>query len=357
MPNRKQKDTLAPSLVAVMAAVLFGASAPLSKLLLAQVEPVIMAGLLYLGSGLAALLVLLARKVTRNQNFEARVTRHDLPYLAGAVAAGGIAAPILLMYGLAGTPAATASLLLNFESVATALIAGLIFREATGRRLWSALALITAGSILLTIDPGSRWGFSGLAFAVLGACFLWGLDNNLTGHISAHDPVTIVAIKGLGAGTVSLLLGLLAGQPLPDWNYFGIAMLLGSLSYGASIGLFVLALRGLGAARTGTLFASAPFIGAVLSFLIFRDSPSTAFWISIPLMVAGVSLLLLEEHEHLHIHEAFDHEHSHRHDTHHRHGHPGSAADNRHSHPHRHEETEHAHVHAPDLHHRHSHEG
>lgn len=348
----KHKTSIGPTLQAILAAGLFGASAPLSKLLLVDISPVMMAGLLYLGSGIMALLASRLRGWIQPEAAEARLSHADLPWLLAALLTGGVAAPILLMIGLVGTPGATASLLLNFESVATTLIAAWIFREAIGRRLWIALAIITFASILLSWRPADAWGFSWLAAAIIGACLLWGLDNNFTRHISARDPLAIVAIKGLGAGSFSFILSLVLGESLPALPTALTAMLVGAFCYGASIALFVLAMRGLGAARTGTLFASAPFIGALLSLLILRETPGLSFYLATPLMLIGVIVLLVEDHAHLHTHEILVHEHAHIHDAHHSHGH---GARHRHNHPHQHEAFTHSHDHAPDLHHRHKH--
>ena len=256
------------------------------------------------------------------------------------------------------TPAGTASLLLNFETLATTLIAALAFREATGRRVWVAVLVITSASLLLSLRPNDLWGLSGGALAVIGACGLWGLDNNLTRKISAKDPITIVAIKGLTAGTFSLLLALSVRSSLPSVRVGLAAMLLGCVSYGLSIALFVRALRDLGAARTAALFGTAPFIGAILSFVVFTDVPTPFFLVSCFLMVVGAALLLGETHQHRHEHPVLDHDHRHRHDDgHHYHVHmPGEiSASGYHSHPHRHAPTTHTHPHTPDLHHEHGH--
>ena len=361
-----KRKTLLPVIQALLAACLFGASAPLAKLLLGTIPPVTLAGLLYLGSGLGALLLRIGRTAIRAASAqpgeaEAGLKRADLPWLGGAILCGGILGPILLLVGLRQTPAATASLLLNFESVATALIAVLIFREATGRRVWWAMALITAASAVLTWDRSGQWGVSLGAIAVLSACLMWGIDNNLTRRISAKDPLAIVMVKGLTAGAFSLGLSLLLGYALPDLRHILLAMLLGSLSYGLSIGLFVLALRGLGAARTGAFFATAPFVGASLAFLILRESLTVQFLVSIPLMILGASMLLLEDHSHAHAHALVEHEHIHRHDDlHHEHNHAGLpltlAEMDEHSHWHQHEAAPHDHPHTPDIHHWHAHE-
>ncbi len=261
-----------PIIQALLAAALFGASAPFAKLLLGEVEPVLLAGLLYLGSGLSAALLGWGQRVrAKGVTVEAGLARQEWPWLAGAVLAGGILAPIVLLFSLRETAAATASLLLNFEGLATTLIAVLFFQEAISRKIAGAIGLIAAASIILSWNSQGEWGLSLGALGILLACVLWGLDNNFTRRISAKNPLTIVAVKGLVAGSFSLLLGLLLGNPLPGWLTVLGAMVLGSLSYGLSIMLFILAMREMGAARTSALFSTAPFIGAILSFLILRE--------------------------------------------------------------------------------------
>lgn len=353
---------LVPLLQAILAALLFGASAPFAKLLLRDEAPIPLAGFLYLGAGLGALLLLgVQRLVARRSGVtvEAGLKRPDWPWLAGAVVAGGFAAPIVLLFGLRATPAATASLLLNFEGVATAVIAALAFRESIGGRVWGAIGLITAASILLSWDAAGAWGFSLGALGVLGACVLWGVDNNLTRRISAKNPLAIVAIKGLGAGTCSVLLALALGQGITPARAAG-ALLLGSVSYGLSTTLFIFALRELGAGRTSAVFGSAPFLGMVLSLLIFREIPGWLFWAAVPLMAGGATLVLGEQHRHVHEHPTLVHEHRHRHDEpHHQHPHQGAEVPPAmaHSHVHNHEPTTHVHPHVPDIHHRHEHGG
>jgi drug/metabolite transporter (DMT)-like permease len=348
-----------PILQALGAAVLFGASAPLSKILLQDVEPVVLAGLLYLGSGVSAVILRFFRLASeKNVSIEADLTSRDLPWLAGAVVAGGILAPIILLIGLQSTPAATASLLLNLESVATVVIASFIFSEAIGKRIWWAMASLTIAGIVLSVDFTGSWGLSFGAMAVIGACFLWGLDNNLTRNVSAKDPLSIVAIKGLVAGSFSLVLGLILGNSLPSLGIITLAMLVGSFSYGVSITLFVLAMRSLGAARTVTLYATAPFVGVALSLILLREQPSSLFYVSLPLMILGVVLMLNESHAHSHAHRFEQHDHSHSHpDNHHLHTHKSKSPEEAitHSHAHTHPPVEHEHAHTPDLHHRHPH--
>lgn len=342
------------ALQALLAAALFGISAPLAKLLLGQVEPVPLAALLYLGCGLGAAIFQLLPGVRREEEREAGLKRTDLPWMLGAVFAGGVLAPILLLIGLRTTPASTSALLLNFESAATTLLAGLIFKEAIGKRAAWAVGLITLASILLSWDFSGQWGLSGGAIAILAACLLWGVDNNCTRNISARSPLTIVMVKGLGAGSFNLLLALVLNMPLPGWRASLPGLALGMVSYGFSIALFVLAMRGLGAARTSALFGSAPFIGAIFAALLFRETPQALALISIPLLLAGAGLLLSEEHGHEHSHsEVHEHRHNH-HDQHHTHIHEDGFS-GEHSHPHEHN-LRHSHAHLPDLHHRHLHE-
>ncbi|MEN6372010.1 MAG: EamA family transporter [Armatimonadota bacterium] len=344
---------------AVLAAGLFGISAPIAKLLLAQIAPVPLAGLVYLGSGILLLLARTILKSTGKANTkEAPVTKQDIPWLLGAIIAGGVAAPIVLMFGLKCTPAATASLLLNFEGVATALIAAIAFNEAIDRRVWTAIGLITLASAVLSIETTSGWGISVGVLGISAACLLWGIDNNTTRQISARDPLTIVIIKGIAAGSVSTLLAVATGSPFPPLHTALLAMGFGSISYGLSIVMFIFALRGLGAARTGAYFGTAPFIGAAVSFLIFRNIPDIRFLISMPLMVIGAFFLMSEKHEHLHEHNSICHEHRHVHqDGHHNHLHDGveGQPNEPHSHLHKHERIYHQHQHTPDDHHRHSH--
>jgi drug/metabolite transporter (DMT)-like permease len=346
-------------LEALVAALLFGASAPISKLMLGKVEPILLAALLYMGCGLGAIILLFFRKVLEPSiTVEAKLKKNDLPWIAGAVIAGGILAPIVLLFSLRATPASTASLLLNGESVATAVIAAIVFREAIGKPIWWAVALITAGSIFLSLDLTGKWGFSPGALGVLAACFLWGLDNNFTRNVSDKDPLAIVTIKGLVAGSFSLLLGLVLGNLFPPAKIALLAILVGSLCYGVSIALFVHALRSLGAARTGALYATAPFLGALLSFILLREGLSVLFFIALPLMIIGAVLLLGEDHQHSHIHDHLEHEHCHTHpDIHHTHNHDLDYQEETttHSHWHTHRQLVHVHAHTPDLHHRHDH--
>lgn len=353
-----QKPDLLPILGVLLAAALFGASAPLAKLLLGSVEPIPLASFLYLGSGVAASFALVLRRLfAAKAQVEAPLRLKDVPWLSGAVLAGGVAAPIALLFGLKATPAATASLLLNFEAVATTLIAVIFFRESGGARTWAAVGAITAASILLSLKWGGSWGFSLGALGVLGACVLWGADNNFTRVISGKDPFAIVAIKGFAAGGFSLVLAIVLGQKLPSLGLIGLCLAVGCVSYGASIVLFVLAMRSMGAARSSAFFATAPFFGVLISFIFFKETLTWQFAVSALLMALGAWLLLAERHAHLHSHEALVHEHRHRHDDpHHAHSDKETGQGGSHSHPHEHEPLTHSHPHKPDLHHRHEHD-
>jgi drug/metabolite transporter (DMT)-like permease len=338
---------------AIGAAALFGASTPFAKRLLPSVEPVLMAGLLYLGSGLGLAAFRLARG---KGNKEARLARRDVPWLIAAIACGGVIGPILLMVGLSKTPASSASLLLNLEGVFTVLLAWFVFKENFDRRIALGMVLISIGALTLSWlgrpELGVPWG--GLAIA--GACLAWAADNNFTRHVSAADPVQIAMLKGLVAGAASTCLALTLGATLPPAGRLVAIGAVGFVGYGVSLCLFVLALRHLGTARTGAYFSLAPFIGAVTSILWLGESLTASLLVAAALMAAGVWLHLTEHHEHDHTHEAVEHEHLHHHDTHHQHAHgPSDPGGEPHSHRHRHEPLTHRHPHYPDVHHRHEH--
>ncbi|MGH8028423.1 MAG: EamA family transporter [Arenimonas sp.] len=343
---------------ALIAALLFGASTPLAKLLLADIPPVLLAGLLYAGSGLGlGAWFGLRRLRPREQGGEAPLQRRDVPWLAGAVFFGGVVGPFALMSGLASTPASTASLLLNLEGVLTALAAWVVFRENVDVRIFLGMVAIITGGLILSWTQAPQAGLPWGAFAIAGACACWAIDNNLTRVVSGGDPVQIAAIKGGVAGMINIGIALFLGQRLPDGWHVAAAGTIGLLGYGISLVAFVLALRHLGAARTGAYFSTAPFVGAALSLLILREAPATGFWIASGLMATGVWLHVSEHHEHVHAHEALDHEHLHAHDAHHQHDHDGDRDGSEpHSHPHRHAPMIHSHPHYPDLHHRHGHD-
>jgi drug/metabolite transporter (DMT)-like permease len=337
------------------AALLFGAAAPLAKLLLVQVSPWLLAALLYLGSGLG---LALWRRLRREP--PVRLPRGEAKWLAAAVLAGGVAGPVLLMLGLAGLPASQASLLLNGEGVLTALLAWVVFRENVDRRIALGMVAIVAGGVVLAW-PGEAGGggTGGAALLVLAACLAWAIDNNLTRKVSLADAGWIAMVKGLAAGSTNLVLALALGAAWPTPGVVGAAALLGFFSYGVSLVLFVLGLRSLGTARTGAYFSVAPFFGTGLAVLLLGEPVDWRLGVAAALMALGVWLHLTERHEHRHAHEAMEHAHEHVHgrgDEHHEHAHvPPVPPGTRHSHPHRHEPLVHSHPHYPDAHHRHEH--
>ncbi len=345
-------------LYAIAAAALFGASTPFAKLLVGDMPPVMLAGLLYAGSGLGLSLWMIFRRLAPAQapKAEAMLTRKDWPWLSGAILSGGIIAPILLMFGLTYTPASSASLLLNLEGVATSMLAWFVFKENFDRRIFIGMLLIIAGGVALSWQEANGLRLPIGSLLVAGACFCWGIDNNLTRKVSASDPVQIAGIKGLVAGIVNLSIGLALGNRFPAVSLLAQAGLLGFLGYGLSLVMFVLALRHLGTARTGAYFSLAPFVGAAISLLLMQESPAITFWLAGTLMAGGIWLHLTERHEHLHRHEAMEHDHKHFHDAHHQHKHDFEwDGTEPHSHPHAHEPMTHSHTHYPDIHHRHGH--
>jgi drug/metabolite transporter (DMT)-like permease len=343
---------------ALIAALLFGASTPLAKLLLHDVSPLLLAGLLYAGSGLGLLLVLVLRALRSGQSASGmrRPSAADLGWWAGAILAGGVAAPVLLLLGLRQLGAAQASLLLNLEGVLTALLAWFVFRENFDRRIAIGMAAIVLGGIVLSWDPASTAGWSIGALLVACACACWALDNNLTRKIATHDALMIACAKGLVSGVVNLTVAAALGAHWPAPSAAGGALVVGFLGYGVSLALFVVGLRQLGAARTGAYFSLAPFFGAALAIPLHGEPVSTALLFAGALMALGVWLHLTERHLHRHTHEPLEHEHSHRHDEHHQHEH-AFVWDGRepHTHRHDHEPLVHAHAHYPDIHHRHHH--
>ncbi|WP_457100879.1 EamA family transporter [Microbacterium sp. P5_E9] len=338
-------------LAALAAAALFGAGTPIAKLLLDDVSPWMLAGLLYLGSGIGLGVYRLIRRPER-----VRLARRELLPLGGGVFFGGVVGPVLLMFGLSGMPASGASLLLNAEGVATALLAWFVFRENFDRRVALGMAAIVAGAVVLSW-PGQA-DFAGIwpTVAILGACLAWGLDNNLTRKVALHDATWLAAAKGLVAGPVNLALAFALGASVPPILNVGAAMLAGLFAYGISLVLFIVAMRHVGTARAGAYFSIAPFFGALLAIAL-GDPVTIPLLIAGALMALGVWLHLTERHEHPHTHEPLEHDHWHTHpDDHHDHAHAEPVAPGtRHRHPHAHPELTHTHEHYPDSHHRHSH--
>jgi drug/metabolite transporter (DMT)-like permease len=343
---------------AIAAAMLFGISTPLAKGLLGTASPLLLAGLLYCGSGAGLAIVIGARALfkphTRTLDWPSRA---EWKWLAAAIALGGVAAPPLLMYGLTATPAASASLLLNLESVLTALLAWYLFRENFDRRIALGMAAIVAGGAVLAWTPGESIRLTQGVALIAAACACWALDNNFTRNVSLRDPLVIAAAKGAVAGSVNLGLALYFGADMPGVRVGAAALALGFAGYGVSLSLFVLALRHLGTARAGAYYAIAPFFGAVYAIVVQHEPFTLAVGVAGTLMALGAWLHLSERHRHRHVHEMLRHAHRHRHDAHHRHAHDFDwDGTEPHLHEHVHEPVAHSHAHAPDAHHRHRHE-
>jgi drug/metabolite transporter (DMT)-like permease len=338
-----------------LSAALFGASTPLAKLLLGEVPPLLLAAILYLGSGVGLLVWLGLRRLTARER-SASLAGSDYIWLAAAIAAGGVIAPVFLVFGLVRTEGATASLLLNLEAVLTAVIAWVAFRENVDRRVFLGMMAIVAGGVLLAWQEAPKVGsYMGPAL-IAGACLAWALDNNLTRRVSGGDAATIACLKGLIAGSVNMALAFELGTPLPLLTATAAASLVGFLGYGVSLVLFIVALRHLGTARTGAYFSVAPFFGAALALVVLGEETTFFFWVAAALMALGVRLHLTERHEHAHAHEPMEHNHPHVHDEHHQHAHEKAwNGQEPHTHAHRHERLVHSHPHYPDLHHRHDH--
>jgi drug/metabolite transporter (DMT)-like permease len=345
-------------LYALVAAGLFGLSTPAAKVLVGSTHPVVLAGLLYCGAGIGvALLRKLPWTMFGSSNApEAALSRADLPWLAGAVVAGGVLGPILLLIGLARTGASTASLLLTLEGVATALMAWFIFHESFDRRIAIGMLCLAAGALVLSWSEAPTLESVVGPLAIIGACVAWGLDNNLTRKISLADPLQIVTLKGTIAGPINLLLGVAAGGGLPDLLSGLAASLVGFLCYGVSLASFVLALRHLGTARTAAYFSTAPFFGAVAAVIALHESVTYQLLAAGALMAVGVWLHVTEQHDHEHTHDRQEHTHAHVHDETHHHGHgPNDPAGEPHTHRHAHQGLKHSHPHMPDMHHQHRH--
>ncbi|MDH1512346.1 DMT family transporter [Pseudomonas mosselii] len=341
-------------LYALVAAALFGASTPLAKLLGVNTPPILLAGLLYLGSGVGLTLV----RLVRDRGWQRPgLPAGEWPWLLGAIFFGGVLAPVALMFGLTRTAGATASLMLNLESVLTAVLAWVVFKENADRRIVIGMIAIVLGGIVLSWPQETAVDHDWTGpLAVAFACLCWAIDNNLTRKVSASDALFIAGSKGLAAGVVNGGLALAIGSQLPALGTLGSILLVGFLGYGVSLVLFVLALRGLGSARTGAYFSTAPFLGAAVAILMLGESVSMTFLLAATLMALGVWIHLMENHVHEHQHEALDHSHRHTHDEHHQHEHDFEwDGTEPHSHPHVHVPLRHSHAHFPDVHHRHRH--
>lgn len=343
-------------LLATLSAALFGISPVLCKLVIGEMSPILLAGLLYSGSGIGLSFVLVRQRINIIREIRG-ISRSHRYKLLGAVLAGGVIAPLCLVYGIKYGRASEVSLLLNFETVATTIIAWLVFKEQVSSNVWAGKILIVlAASIIILKSPdGVAFSMSGI-LAVL-ACIFWGIDNNLTRDVDEMPATALAAIKGYCAGFFNITLAAVIGFGKIDIHQVGGALLIGAFSYGASLVLFIGALRKIGSARSSTYFAIGPFIGVLSSLILLREQPPAFFWLATALMLAGVLCLYRERHEHPHIHEAVRHRHQHTHgpDDHHRHLHDEEDNAEPHDHYHVHEQLTHTHVHWPDTHHRHVH--
>jgi len=340
-----------PVVPALAAAVLFGVTTPLAKQL--ALPPFELAGLLYLGSGVG----LFSYRLLRDRGWTTTgLARSDVKWLSASIIFGGILAPACLMIGLLRISATTASLLLNFESLFTALIAWAIFKEHAGARIIIGMLFVFAGGVVLSGPFGARGFTSTGAVWIAFACLGWALDNNFTRPISGGDSLFIAATKGLVAGTINLGIAIAISEPVGARGKLVASLFLGLAGYGVSLVLFVLSLRGLGASRTGAYFASAPFIGGVFALIVLREPFSASILMGGALMLIGVILHLTEDHRHEHEHKSMTHTHSHVHDEHHQHQHDVPVAGtNSHTHEHTHAPLRHHHAHFPDIHHQHTH--
>ncbi len=343
---------------ALLAAVLFALSAPLGKYLLTDIPPMFMAGLLYLGAGIGiTILSCFSMKKSKESGF----TTHDTPWIVLMILLDVIA-PFLLLWGLTLTSASNASLLFNFEMVATAIVARIFFKESIGKQLSIALILITLASIIISVDFNQTdlFQFSWGSLLVIAACSCWGLENNCTRNLSDKNPSHVVILKGIGSGTTAIIIALLTEKMVNlHWGTIVMTLLLGFVAYGLSIFFYVRAQRHLGASRTSIYYAAAPFIGMCIAFVMYQDPISINFIIGLILMLIGTCVVFYERHNHAHLHECITHNHIHSHnDLHHNHSHSDHSENPNptHAHVHTHEAIEHTHPHTPDIHHRHSHE-
>jgi len=347
--HEEGRSAAGPVVWCLASAMLFGASTPASKFLLGEVGPLWLAGLLYAGAALSV-----APRALRALPSRASITRSDLLHLGGAVVFGGIVGPVLLLSGLAIAPAASVSLWLVLETVATAVLAALFFKEHLTARTWLSVALVVAGSAMLSSGEAG----SGRAVLLVSlACLAWGLDNNLTAVIDRFTPAQVTFAKGVAAATVNLGAGALLEGGSASAVTIGGGLLVGALSYGASLLLYVASAQQLGATRSQLVFSTSPAWGLLLSWLFLGERLTAAHLGASALMGAAIWLWHNEQHTHRHVHHAVSHQHMHRHDDgHHDHAHDTPCApDAWHTHEHSHDDTDHAHEHRPDLHHRHEH--
>lgn len=340
--------------LALTSAALFGVSPALVKITVGELQPVFLAGLLYLGSALGLLLVLLAKKSAPLAELGELPRKHWFKLL-GAVLSGGILAPVCLVYGIRGATAFEASVLLNLETVATTLIAWLVFHEHVGARVWTGKALLILGALIISVTPGMGVSFGSASLPLIGACVFWGIDNNLTRDLETLSPAVLASFKGLSAGIFNCSLAYALGQSQGNGTALIGSLIIGAFSYGVSLILFIEALRKMGSSRTSTYFATGPFLGMVFAVILLGERPELQQWISAFFMLAGVGILYYEHHEHPHTHEPLTHSHRHTHDEHHQHRHEHNEGPEPHEHAHTHEVVTHTHAHLPDIHHRHIH--
>lgn len=347
-------DLIQGPLLATLSAVLFGISPVLCKLVIGEMSPALLAGLLYLGSGIGLQILLLFQRRNSLQEVLKLSLQHRIKLL-GATMSGGVIAPLCLTYGIKYGNATEVTLLLNLETVATTAIAWLVFKEYIGARVWLSKALILVAAVIVIVKSEGGFDFSISGILVVLACIFWGIDNNLTRDVEELSSTVLASVKGFAAGIFTILLAMLFSSGAATAAQVGGSLLIGSLSYGLSLVLFVEALRKIGSARTATFFAIGPFVGTLMSIVLLGERPSGSYWFAVSLMLAGVFLLYNEVHRHLHTHEALSHSHKHLHDEHHRHTHEGGETVDAHEHSHIHDVIIHSHGHWPDIHHRHSH--
>ena len=347
---------LSGQFLAILSAALFGVSPVLCKMLIGDMSPALLAGLLYLGSGIGLQIFLLLKGRNSIQEL-GRISPQSRLKLLGAVLSGGIIAPLCLTYGIKYGTASEVTLLLNLETVSTTLISWMVFKEYIGPRVWTGKLLILVAAAVLILQREGELSLSLSGILVVIACIFWGIDNNLTRDVEELPSTTLALFKGIVAGIFNIILALLFTTGVTTAIQAGGALSIGALSYGLSLVLFVEALRRIGAARTTTFFAVGPFIGTLLSVVMLGENPPAPYWIAASLMLGGIFLLYREKHGHLHTHEPVSHQHGHIHDEHHRHPHAEVDSRGRHDHPHSHEPLTHIHGHWPDIHHRHEHQG
>lgn len=344
-------------LYAILAAVLFGASTPAAKVLLGKIDPWLLAGLLYLGSAIGLIVIFFLQAISKKEALkEASLKNRDWGWLVGAVLLGGMIGPVFLMIGLVKTSAASASLLLNLESVFTALIAWFAFKEHTDRKIVLGMISIVLGSFVLSWKGNLEYRSLLGPLLIAGSCLCWAIDNNFTRNISSANPLQIALIKSLFAGLTNTILAFMLGAMLPNYLMLVSAGVVGFLGYGVSLLFFIFGLRYIGAARTGAYFSLAPFVGAGLAIVFLREPISLQLILASIFMGIGIWFHLTEYHAHEHQHEEREHEHRHIHNDHHKHEHlPTEPVSEPHTHLHKHEPLQHAHPHYPDIHHRHKH--